>query len=1078
MSASCCGDPAWYHALSLAERVASLPASPDCRPDQPLHPNTAQRRFERWRTQTPFQNDTYFADRLADLGITADTLKALLGEPIEHVAERLDQCPDWMQRLMEAFADQASPPSALPPALASAEQRIFLHVAEPLINQGRARLRAQIEALAERNPALTLDAAQLELALLPLLLPRLLPRLTRTIILELHIARLQGLLAGATAAERFQSFARRLQQRPIAVELLKQYPSLARLLVLCVDQWVACSCEFLEHLCADWELICTTFSPDTAPGRLTALRCAGDQHRGGRAVLIADFEQGLRLVYKPVPLAGAVHFQELLAWLNARGASPGFRTLQILDRGDHGWVEWVAAHECSSDAQLQRFYQRQGGYLALLYALEATDFHAENIIAAGEDPLLIDLETLFHPRFATGAADAALPGSELLAHSVLRVGLLPDHVRTCPAQAHVDLSGLGQTGGQLTPCAVPVLEGRGTDNMHIARRHVRMHAAQNQPTLCGAAVDLRAYTGAIVAGFTAIYQLLIDHRTALLEPHGPIARFAHDQIRVIVRDTQTYATLLDESAHPDLLHTALDRDRFFDKLWVAVQQQPALRRVIQAERADLEQHDIPLLRGYVDSCDVWSSRGQRVAQLFDVSSLCRVRQRISQLGADDLQQQRWIIQAALRTRRPTTLTAPAATVGHAAVSQQRLLAAATTIAERLAVLAIQRQSDAGWIGLMPATAGQCELRPLGVDLYDGLPGIALFLAHCGALTGQQRFTALAQRAVQAMLRFIDRRADEIQTIGGFNGWGGVVYTLAQLGVLWQQPTLLERAQRCLPQIGALVGADQHLDLVDGAAGCIAGLLALASCAATPEVLAVASACGQHLLTHARPEPHGLSWTTPSASEPQTGFAHGVTGIGWAMAELGAVTGERTFVAAARGALSYERSRCQGQPDRHGPAEVDAVSETAASWCHGAVGSGLLRLHLLRQPAPPDLTRLRAELRAATQRTLAHGYGHNHSLCHGDLGSLELLMQGSSALVDPALRLQAQQISAALVAAVEAGGWRCGTPQQIESPGLMTGLAGIGYGLLRLAAPERVPCVLLMGRPRAAVRGRRLIEERM
>jgi lantibiotic modifying enzyme len=35
------------------------------------------------------------------------------------------------------------------------------------------------------------------------------------------------------------------------------------------------------------------------------------------------------------------------------------------------------------------------------------------------------------------------------------------------------------------------------------------------------------------------------------------------------------------------------------------------------------------------------------------------------------------------------------------------------------------------------------------------------------------------------------------------------------------------------------------------------------------------------------------------------------------------------------------------------------------------------------------------------------------------------------------------------------------PLGAETPGLMTGLAGIGYGLLRLAEPERVSSVLLL-----------------
>jgi hypothetical protein len=45
-----------------------------------------------------------------------------------------------------------------------------------------------------------------------------------------------------------------------------------------------------------------------------------------------------------------------------------------------------------------------------------------------------------------------------------------------------------------------------------------------------------------------------------------------------------------------------------------------------------------------------------------------------------------------------------------------------------------------------------------------------------------------------------------------------------------------------------------------------------------------------------------------------------------------------------------------------------------------------------------------------------------------------------------------------------GAWRCGTPLGVESPGLMTGLAGIGYQYLRLHDPKRVPSVLAVEPP--------------
>jgi lantibiotic modifying enzyme len=44
------------------------------------------------------------------------------------------------------------------------------------------------------------------------------------------------------------------------------------------------------------------------------------------------------------------------------------------------------------------------------------------------------------------------------------------------------------------------------------------------------------------------------------------------------------------------------------------------------------------------------------------------------------------------------------------------------------------------------------------------------------------------------------------------------------------------------------------------------------------------------------------------------------------------------------------------------------------------------------------------------------------------------------------------------------GWLCGNPVKVESPGLMTGLAGIGFELLRLAEPLRVPSVLVLAPP--------------
>ena len=70
-----------------------------------------------------------------------------------------------------------------------------------------------------------------------------------------------------------------------------------------------------------------------------------------------------------------------------------------------------------------------------------------------------------------------------------------------------------------------------------------------------------------------------------------------------------------------------------------------------------------------------------------------------------------------------------------------------------------------------------------------------------------------------------------------------------------------------------------------------------------------------------------------------------------------------------------------------------------AWCHGAPGIGLARLRSL--PHLDDATS-RAEIGTALATTLAEGFGRNHSLCHGDLGNLDFVVQAAETARRPAV----------------------------------------------------------------------------
>ena len=105
-----------------------------------------------------------------------------------------------------------------------------------------------------------------------------------------------------------------------------------------------------------------------------------------------------------------------------------------------------------------------------------------------------------------------------------------------------------------------------------------------------------------------------------------------------------------------------------------------------------------------------------------------------------------------------------------------------------------------------------------------------------------------------------------------------------------------------------------------------------------------------------------------------------------------------------------------------------------------------------------------EIDEAVATTLRTGFGLNHSLCHGDLGNLDFLLDVARARGDRELEARVYRLAHGVLESIQRQGWLYGTPAGTEPPGLMVGLAGIGYGLLRLAAPGEVPSLLRLAHP--------------
>lgn len=136
-----------------------------------------------------------------------------------------------------------------------------------------------------------------------------------------------------------------------------------------------------------------------------------------------------------------------------------------------------------------------------------------------------------------------------------------------------------------------------------------------------------------------------------------------------------------------------------------------------------------------------------------------------------------------------------------------------------------------------------------------------------------------------------------------------------------------------------------------------------------------------------------------------------------------------------------------------------------AWCYGAPGLALALMDANKTSGPD-----RELFDAALETTAEHGFGLNHSLCHGDLGNLDVLIEAERRgwLTHGTSRLKAAEV----FAAAARSGWRSGSPGSAPSLGLMSGLLGVGYAMLRLATGGEAPSVLCLAAPRRAGAPRR------
>ena len=773
----------------------------------------------------------------------------------------------------------------------------------------------------------------------------------------------------------------------------------------------------------------------------------GDSHRGGRGVSILLFQSGLKLVYKPRSVSGEVFYYECLHSLSSFGGFPNFVTPKILPKNGYGYCSFIEHIPCVNNDEVDLFYYRHGLQLALLYVIGATDLHSENLIAHRDFPVLIDLETILQPiPMVDTQADAIQMAISYLRQSVYSIGLLPQEFQVGANAGSVDISGLSQVEGQLSPIPLPAWKDWGLDTMRLEREFTRFGEGKNLPVLNGEKVSVSGYLSRLYEGFITAAKIILDYRDNFktLINHSKIK-----STRVVLRATYLYEFVLQESLHPRLLEDSMKREQYMSLLW-SKDQKDDLSCILRAEHKALWANDIPIFFSNPRGYDLINEDNERLSKFFSLSGVEVAELRLGELSDECIKEQLWFFDLAFGCDRQRQK--PEHFDNRSLLDQEFLLEEAIRIGERIVSQAFMSKGQAAWLTVSEKDNGSYVPDIGGGDIYYGIPGILLFLVKLWEFTGEQKYRNVVLAGLKSLKILMDESSANTLSISFSSGMCGVLYAMHHIHCVVGDPYSEGLRRQIIKCLKLIEPTGMEEDILSGAAGVALVMLSCLNHEEREELAMLLTTVDATLRSSIRDLEIKLHKHEKKQSQDRMlgGFGHGQVGELFALEKL-----------LASGYSSVNRNFFWGVINElMASGRGTDLSGVNMTWCRGYAGSQLALLGLSEGIVDGIFEANAVHFLDVLQNAKLLP---TDCACHGELGVLDPLLHAEfrEAVGERVDKVLSSRLSF-LSERAATRGWRCGS--SVDSVNLFEGLSGIGYQLLRIYDPVRVPSFLSVSSP--------------
>ncbi len=812
-----------------------------------------------------------------------------------------------------------------------------------------------------------------------------------------------------------------------------KYATLCRLLTLKTSDFVDNIKEALIRLDSNLIDIEKEFNIKIKSRVIQEIKCGNGSQINGKSVLSFTFSDGSKIIYKPGDFSVFSKYIKFIEWFNENSNLLDIHVNKILDKGDYIFSNFVYHKSCTKESEVVNFYKRYGEIVSIMYFLCGSDLHLENIIASGEYPCIIDVETLIQSVNKLNFENKAnMEAKKYIANSVFFSALLPFKVYGSDHINEVDISALSGYEEVIPNKVTPF---GNTDKEELQYEHENFLVNKNNiPTLNGKCVSYKDYTKYIIEAFRETCSFIMKSKDFLVSD-GFIDIFKDTKVRNILRSSYHYGILLDCSYNPQFTSDFLKREKLMENLWAYPYED---KRVIKYEVKDMLFDYIPMFYSFCDSKNLLTNSGVVINDYFDESGLDRVKNRINNITESEIEKQisYMIVSFGLyndkikENMQKRDLLKKAITIKKNNCYNH--LEESLNIAEHIknSVIYSKSKKSVTWVDIILNANNEWEVAPLESSAFQGLSGIAVYFFQLYKTT--EKYYSFYKKILKSSYK-------KAGLIDGKNAYFNSEYSL-------MYPLLLEynhtKDAEIIRKIDRMYNSalkkfkdnilDNEINYIRGMSKLIEIILSYFDVLKDEKYLYLADLIGKNML-------HLIE--TNGIEDIKSGMGFGASGISLLLFKLWSYLKISVYKDKAIMLINHDRK---------------SINFNDKSWATGSAGFGMSRLEINKYYSDELMQH---EIKKCVNIAI-ECEELDDSLLNGNLGSIDFLINYYLENKDEyILKIVREKINHIISIKNAIGSYGIRSISGFETLNIYTGISGVGYELLRSSNPDKIPSVL-------------------